>query len=651
VTARPAFVGIDTGGTFTDFVAVGPDGITTHKILSTPHDPADAVLRGLAELLGERPAAVVTYGSTVATNALLERKGAHVALLTTAGFEDVIEIGRQNRPDLYALEPERPLPLVARADRIGVQERLLHDGSVHTPLRPAELRRVVQQLRRRRPQAVAVCLLHAHVDGGHERLLGAALAAAGIPFTLSHQLVGEHREYERTSTTVINAYVAPVMQRHLARLECGVPTRDLRVMQSNGGAIAAELAGREAVRTALSGPAGGVIGAWQAARTLGIPRIITFDMGGTSTDVSLLDGGPGFHTAWEIGGLPIKVPAIDIHTVGAGGGSIARVDAGGALKVGPESAGADPGPACYGRGDAPTVTDANVVTGRLVADAFLGGRMGLDLARATRALADLGQRLGIGPEQAAAGVQRIVTASMERAVRRISVERGHDPRDYALVAFGGAAGQHACDLAAGLGIRHVVVPVNPGLLSAWGCLGADTQRDWVVSVNQAGARMADLRRLAARLLAQARREPGLRAATCTTTADVRYHGQSHEIRLPFGEDLAARFHAGHERLYGYADRDRPVEVVNLRLTAVAPGPRIEATPATGRRLPAAVRQQRVLLAGRWRRATVHERTTLRAGARVCGPALLCEFSATTLVPPGWTATVHASGHVEIRRED
>ena len=651
MAAPPVFVGIDTGGTFTDLVAVGRDGLRTHKILSTPADPADAVLRGLDELLADCNAELVTYGSTVATNALLERKGARVALLTTAGFEDVVEIGRQNRPDLYALEPQRPPPLVASADRIGVHERTLFDGSVLLPLSAAEVQRVLERLRRLRPQAIAVCLLHAYVNGAHERMLGAALRALGVPFTLSHQLVGEHREYERTSTTVVNAYVAPVMQRHLARLEDGMRTRGLRVMQSNGGAIAAELAGREAVRTSLSGPAAGVIGAWHAARELGLARIITFDMGGTSTDVSLLDGGPVLRTAWEIGGLPLKVPAIDIHTVGAGGGSIAHVDAGGALKVGPESAGADPGPACYGRGRAPTVTDANVVTGRLVADTFLGGRMNLDTARAAAALARLGRTLGLDPHLAAAGVQRVVNASMERAIRRISVERGHDPRDYALVAFGGAAGQHACELAAGLGIRRVVVPANPGLLSAWGCLGADTQRDHVVSAHLADPKPAAVRRLAAELRQVARRDFTDKHATFTITADVRYSGQSHELSLPCEGDVRARFHAEHERLFGYADRERSVELVHLRLTETVPGPTFYVPPAAKPAAAARTRRQRLLLSGRWQRATVVERADLGRGSVVEGPALICEFSATTVVPRGWRAAVHASGHLEIRRED
>lgn len=648
----PVHVGIDTGGTFTDLIAVGDDGVRTHKVLSTPDDPARAVLQGVRELLADRVADVITYGTTVATNALLERRGAHVVLLTTAGFEDVLEIGRQNRPALYALEPQRVEPLVGRADRIGVAERLDHNGVALVPLTRRELRRVASLLRRRKPDAVAVCLLHAYVDGGHERWLGELADELGIPCTLSHELVGEHREYERTSTTVINAYVAPVMRAHLGQLRDALPAGELRVMQSNGGAIGADLAAREAVRTALSGPAAGVIGARHAAADLGVERLITFDMGGTSSDVSLLDGGPGFRTDWRIGDLPVKVPAIDIHTVGAGGGSIAYLDPGGALKVGPRSAGADPGPACYGRGTAPTVTDANVIAGRLVVDSFLGGRMPLDRERAATAVAQLGRGTGLSVEAAAAGILRVVNASMERAIRTISVERGHDPREYALVAFGGAAGQHACELAEGLSIRRVIVPTNPGLLSACGCVGADTQRDRVVSVRQVDPPLSRLRRTIAGLRREAAR--GLRDAEISfvEVADIRYVGQSHEVPVAFGDDLVSRFHAEHARLFGYSEPKRSVEIVNLRVTGhVAGASRLrEAASPSPTRSPR-TRTQRVLVAGEWLEAPIHARSDRPPRAGIVGPALICEFSATTFVPPSWRARVRNGGHLEIVRED
>jgi N-methylhydantoinase A/oxoprolinase/acetone carboxylase beta subunit len=662
-------IGIDTGGTFTDFVCFGANGLRVHKRRSTPDDPARAVLAGLAELLeppsggaGRRsrlPSPVsrrITYGSTVATNAVLERKGARVVLLATAGFEDVIEIGRQTRPDLYALEPRKPAPLVGRAARVGVAERLAADGAVLDRLRPAELRRIRTAVRRHRPQSIAVCLLNAYANGEHERALGRALATLGVPLTLSHELIGEYREYERTSTTVMNAYVVPLMRRHLDEVQRGVGRARLRVMQSSGGAISAATAGREAVRTLLSGPAGGAIGALVAARRCGIRRVISFDMGGTSTDVSLLDGAVRHHTEWTIGELPVKVPAIDIHTVGAGGGSIAARDPGGALKVGPESAGAEPGPACYGRGEYPTVTDANLLLGRLVPEAFLGGRMALDVARARRAVAALARAMRLDVEHTAEGIVRVVNAAMERAVRRISLERGHDPRDYTLVAFGGAAAMHACELASGLGIRRMLVPLHPGLLSAWGALVADVQRDVVRTVRLHDPEPRDL---AARLrplaagVRRALRAEGVASAGIRVHAslDVRYRGQSFELNVPMRAGYRQAFHAAHRAAYGYADPQRPLEVVNLRVIATAPSvdathaaAPIPAPAASSGRGGGSARGQphRLRWNGRWLRAQRYDRASLpRRPLR--GPLIITELSATTLVPPGWTARLAPSG--------
>jgi len=534
---------------------------------------------------------------------------------------------------------------------------MLYDGTVQTPLTPAAVDAALRAVRRLRPDAVAVCLLHAYANPAHERRLGAALSELDDVFcSLSHGLIAEYREYERLSTTVINAYVGPVMRRHLVDLERGLRRRGrtaarLRVMQSNGGAISARLAGREAVRTALSGPAAGVRGAWAVAQTLKLARVITFDMGGTSTDVSLIDGAVPLRTEWEIGGLPLKVPAIDIHTVGAGGGSLAAVDVGGVLKVGPQSAGADPGPACYGTGERATVTDANVVLGRLAAHAFLGGRMALDVARATAAVARVAQQLAVSVEAAAEGIVRVVNAGMERAIRRISVERGHDPREYGLVAFGGAAGQHACELAMALGMRRVVVPRHPGLLSAWGAVAADVQRDYARTIRLMCPTPARLRTLFAPLLRAAQtelRREGVTAAQLRTvpTLDVRYAGQSYEINLPFAPRFADAFHAAHQRLYGYADRARPVEVVTIRVSAsgrsVRPTEPAFTPSAAGR-----ARRHRVRWAGRWINAAPAARAGLGAGRVIAGPALLTEFSATTFVPPHWRARVHRSGHLEL----
>jgi N-methylhydantoinase A len=645
-----AIVGVDTGGTFTDLVAYVDGQWRVHKALSTPQRPEAAVLQGVRQLLAPDRRCVVTYGSTVATNALLERRGARVVLLTTAGFEDVLEIGRQNRPELYALEPLRPEPLVPRARRLGVRERILYDGAVLEPLRSGSLRRALRAALRQRPDAVAVCFLHAYANPRHELLVGKALGSHGVFCSLSHRLVAEHREYERFSTAVVNAYVGPVMHRHLRRLGRGLNGARLRVMQSNGGAISAHRAATEAVRTVLSGPSAGVIGAWRVARSLGLSRIITFDMGGTSTDVSLVDGAIRYRSEWAVGGLAVKVPAVDIHTVGAGGGSIARLDAGGALKVGPESAGADPGPACYGRGRLATVTDANLLLGRVPAEAFLGGHMVLHRARARTAIAAVGRRMHLVSEAAAEGIVHVVNASMERAIRSISVERGHDPREYTLVAFGGAAGQHACELSAALGIRRVVVPRLPGLLSAWGAAGADVQRDYVRTVrltNPSPARLRQLFRPLERTARRALRAEGVPAAACkiSRVVDVSYSGQSYEIAIPLSARLAQAFHAAHRRLYGYADRARPIVVVNLRLVGVGRAGRLRHPRFRPETAPRASRAQAVRWHGRSLRAPLVERARLAAGARLHGPAVIAEFSATTFVPPGWTAAVHPGGHL------
>ncbi len=648
MTAAPAIVGIDTGGTFTDLIAFVGGEVRTHKVPSTPDNPARAVLHGLQELLPESMPRIVTYGSTVATNALLERRGARVVVLTTAGFEDLIEIGRQNRPLLYDLEPQPPQTLVPRRWRIGVAERMSFEGRVLTPLTPRALRIALSAVRRLKPDAVAVCFLHSYANPRHERQVGAALGT-GVFCSLSHALIAEYREYERFSTTVANAYVGPVMHQHLTKLEQGLGTRGsagtrLRVMQSNGGAISARLAGREAVRTVLSGPAGGVIGAWAVARALRLQRVITFDMGGTSSDVSLIDGAVAYRSEWVIDGLPLKVPAIDIHTVGAGGGSIAWIDDGSALKVGPQSAGAQPGPACYGTGTVATVTDANVVLGRLVAPAFLGGQMPLHPARARAAVGRVARPLRLTCDRGAEGIVAVVNASMERAIRSISVERGHDPREYTLIAFGGAAGQHACELAATLGIRCVVVPVHPGLLSAWGAAAADVQRDYVRTVLLTDPSSARLRTLCAPLERAAHsdlRAEGLPSVACVIvrSVDVRYRGQSYEITLPLTTRLAATFHARHRKLYGYADPARPIEVVNLRVRATG---RHAAVPV--RRFTAAPRQSpdrhRVRWNGRWVQGAIYARPHLAIGTTIRGPAVITEFSATTFVPPTWRATVH-----------
>ena len=617
------------------------------KVPSTPRDPAAAVRAGLTALVGGAGRPRLHYGSTVATNALLERRGARVVLLTTEGFEDVLEIGRQVRPELYALEPFLPPPLVPRARRHGVRERILADGRTEISLGTRAIRRAIAAVARDRAEAVAICFLHSYAAPQHERRLGRTLAGRGLHVTLSHRLVREYREYERLSTTVVNAFVGPVMARHLRALMDGVPG-GIRVMQSSGGLMEARAAATEAVRTVLSGPAGGVSGAAERARRGGFHRIITLDMGGTSTDVSVVDGIPAYRTDTMLAGLPLRVPSMDIHTVGAGGGSLARIDAGGALKVGPESAGADPGPACFGRGTAATLTDANLVLGRLVETEFLGGDLRVDPAGAARAIAALARRLGRSVEATAAGMVAVANAAMERAVRVITVERGRDPRGFTLVAFGGAGALHAAELATSLGIRRVYVPPQPGLLSAWGVLTAEMVRDFSRTLRLLTPNDRVLAAAFQALDASARRalaREGVRRPLLERTLEVRYAGQGYEVQVPFRRGWMRTFHRLHAQLFGHADRGRALEVVTLRLRARGGGSRLpaEPLPRSGRSAPSTMR--RVRFAQGARLTPVYRRHELQIGRRVRGPAVVCEYSATTLVPPGWWWRVDRVGGV------
>jgi N-methylhydantoinase A len=563
----------------------------------------------------------------------------------------VLEIGRQVRPLLYALEPGRPLPLVPRDLRVGVRERVHADGTTGIRLEPRAIAKAQAAVRRSRAEAVAICFLHSYLRPDHERRLGRALAGEGLHLTLSHRLLREYREYERVATTVVNAYVGPVMTRHLRALEADAPGR-VRVMQSSGGLITARTASAEPVRTILSGPAGGVIGAAERARRAGLRRVVTFDMGGTSADVSLIDGVPAYRSETSIDGLPVRVPAIDIHTVGAGGGSLARLDRGGALRVGPESAGADPGPACYGRGTEPTVTDANLVLGRLVETEFLGGDMRLDTARAERAVGTLARRLGWSLRRTAEGIVEVANVAMERAVRVITVERGHDPGEFTLLAFGGAGGLHAGELAASLGIPRVYVPRQPGLLSAWGMLAAEPIRDYSRTLRMITPSETVLRAGFRTLIAEARRElrrDGTARPTLEPSLDVRYAGQSYEVRVPYRRGWAAAFHRAHARLFGHADGRQAVEVVTLRLRARGGRGALPADRVTrsGRASPIATRP--VVFAGVARQAPVYRRDDLAPGRRIGGPAVVCEYSATTLVPPAWRLVVDRVGGLVLER--
>ena len=658
-------IGVDTGGTFTDFISFDGNRVRVHKVPSTPDAPERAILQGLDEILDGRGVALdITHGSTVATNALLTRGGAKTALVTTAGFEDLIEIGRQNRKELYNLAYRRPPALVPRELRMGVAERLDEKGGELLRLKSSDIKALSRKLKKAGVESVAICLLHSYANPAHEQKVADAVRRSGIHVSMSSQVLPEFREYERMSTTCVNAYVSPMMNRYLKDLESRLGSGRLRVMQSNGGVISSTMAGEEAIRTILSGPAGGVVGAYEVAGRAGFESAIAFDMGGTSTDVSLLHGGVGFTAETEVAGCPIRVPLIDIHTVGAGGGSIARVDPGGALAVGPESAGADPGPICYGKGDQVTVTDANLFLGRLDPEQFLGGRMALDMEPVKAGVERLAKSLRLDARQAAEGVVRVANQHMARAIRLISVERGHDPREFALISFGGAGAMHACSLAEILGIPHVVVPGDPGILSARGMLTADVVKDYArtVLLPLEGLSKKSLASHFSPLLKKGREDlkfEGFARPAFSLFIDMRYLGQSYELTLPYlpetgvdlRESLRAAFDESHDARFGTASPESPVEIVTLRVRGVG---EVERPPA--RRLPKAGKavsralmgRREMVFEGKQVEGSVYMRDKFSRGNRFRGPALVCEFSATTVVPPGWECRVDEWGNLVLK---
>ncbi len=649
-------VAVDTGGTFTDVVALVDGRVSVLKVPSTPDDPARAVLDGVQQAVSG--SFDLVHGSTVGTNTLLERTGARVALVTNRGFEDVIEIGRQNRPQLYAMVGHRHPPLVARDDRHGIRGRLGPDGTEEESLDPDELERLPERLAD--ADTVAVCLLHSYARTGHEEDVARMLGCLEVPLSVSSRLLPEYREYERTATTVVNAYIAPRMSRYLGRLEADAGADRIRIMGSGGGAVPVARARDEPVHTVLSGPAGGVAGALQVAGDAGVRDIITFDMGGTSTDVSLCPGGPLHTREFTIAGLPVAIPVIDIHSVGAGGGSIAHLDAGGALRVGPRSAGAEPGPICYGRGGRQvTVTDAHVWLGRLPTDAFLGGTARLDRDAITGPLRELADRLDRSPDETAAGILAVIDTAMEGALRVISVERGHDPDDFTLVPFGGAAGLHAAELAERLGIPRLLISPDPGVLSALGMLVSPVRKDVSRSVliRQSDADHDRVESIFAELEAgamDAMEREGIAQdqVRINRLADVRYVGQSFELTVP-AHSWAGDFHRAHEDRYGFARPDAQLELVTLRVQAAGPG---RATPPPApppaSRLapdPAPTETRSVRYRGQVISARAIPRPSLPAGAGLEGPAIVHEYSATIWLPPGWRASVLQTGAIMVER--
>ncbi len=696
-------IAIDTGGTFTDCVFVRDGRIEILKVPSTPQNPAQAIANALEEISRRLPEQSIApldlvCGTTVGTNAVLQRRGGRVVLVTTAGFEDVLEIGRQARPKLYDFFGGRPEPLVPRDRRLGLRERIGAEGEIVARPSSREIRALVRRVLKARPDAVAVCFLFSFANPTHERHIAKALRDAGALVTASHEVLPEIREFERTSTTVMNAYLIPVMSGYLAAIEdCAKriaghgstgKRSGVRVMQSNGGIIAARAAASEPVRTILSGPAGGVLGAEYVGSLAGYDKIISFDMGGTSTDVALLEGGARTTNESVVDDLPVSVPMLDIHTVGAGGGSIARIDRGGALRVGPESAGADPGPIAYGKGEQPTVTDAHLVLGRLGGASLLGGEFPLDPARARRFLDRARKKAPAirSVEEFAQGTIDVIEATMERAIRVISVQRGHDPRDYSLVAFGGAGGLHACALAAALEMPRVLIPKIPGGLSALGILRADVVKDFSQTVlaraKTASAALRELqsvfealesqglRQMRAEGLGvvapaslftpsrerpasgeqalghrqQSRADYGAGQIRAVRSLDMRYVGQSSSLKIAASSDFVADFHREHERRYGYADQMREVEIVNVcvRLIGLTAKPSLpRSRPHSRRARPATDSAARVYFHGKWIDSPVYARGRLRAGNRFAGPAIVTDYSSTTVVLRGWQADVDA----------
>src|SRR6516165_4479721 len=673
-------VGVDSGGTFTDICLFEEDEgqLEIWKVPSTPDDPsrgiADAVEQGMRRVAVDAnvpPGACVTYfghGTTVATNALIQHRGITPALLTTQGFRDLLEIGRQKRPDLYDLFADKPLTLVPRNLRLEIPERVRHNGEIETPLDLPAVSEAVKRLRAANAGAVAICFLYSFVRPEHEqeakRIIEEALR--GVFVCASHEIAPEFREFERLSTTVVNAYLGPVMRGYISKLAPRLAalgmTATAHITQSNGGVIGFETAAAMPVRTVLSGPSTGVVGAQAVAKAAGFENLITFDMGGTSTDVALLKNGePRLASEATVHGYPVKAPMLDIHTVGAGGGSIAFVDSGGLLKVGPRSAGADPGPVCYGRGNTePTVTDANIVLQTLNPSYLLGGRMAVRGELAKEAIGRLADKLGLSPIETAQGIISVVTANMARAIRVISVQRGHDPRDYTLVAFGGAGPLHAVRLAAELDIRRVLVPRNPGILCAMGLLMTDLRADFGVTrlirlssavIGEIEATFSELRKRCEAWFAERGIEASARRVTLSV--DMRYAGQNYELAVPLPagliteatvEGLAAGFAAAHQQLYGFVAEDEPIQLVTFRAEAIGIVPKADIRPTAEASLDpgaAEVGQRHVWLHERaaFVSCPIYDREKLVAGNRVEGPAIVEQMDATTLIVPGATATV------------
>lgn len=654
-------LGIDTGGTFTDFVLYDGKNYKVHKISSTPDDPSTAICDGVGHF-NEVSLRYLTliHGTTVATNTLLERKGAKVLLLTTKGFEDVIEIGRQNRGKLYDLFWTRKPALVPRQDRIGISERVNSKGMILKELDGDEVRTLMQSSNFQKFEAVAVCFINSYTNPVHEIKVQNILSSLNIPVSISYEIIPEFREYERTSTTVANSYLIPKVRGYMNSLNGKLKGVSIYVMQSNGGVITPEQAANEPVKVIASGPAGGVVGAYKIASQIGIDKVITYDMGGTSTDLSLCDGELKFTTEAVVDDIPIKTPMMDILTIGSGGGSIAYTDSGGVLKVGPESAGADPGPACYGKGKYPTVTDANLMLGRMQAENFLGGRMKIDPNLSENSIKILNKSFGINPLKLAEMIIKIVNSNMERAIKVISVEKGYDTREFSLISFGGAGGLHACELARNIGLKRVIFPVNPGVLSALGMLFADSFKDYSKGffLNCKNTDFAilefqygELEQKAVRDIQSVKQNISYSKENLEflRLMDVRYKRQSHELTIPYSCDFVNDFHKKHLRRYGFSNIDNVVEIVALRVRAIIGNSAFELPELKTKESEIKGTNSLVYIDGEWINIVRYDRCRFYNGFVFKGPSIINEDTSTLFIPEGFRCVVDRFGNIVSER--
>lgn len=634
-------VAIDTGGTFTDLVYLESGFLKSKKVFSTPKDPSEAVLKAFSQVSDK--AKILIHGSTVGTNAFLERKGAKIAFITTSGFEDILFIGRQARPKLYDFFVEKPRPFVLEKNCFGLNERIDARGKVIKPLEPHEIEKVLKKLRKNPVESIAVCFINSYLNPSHEKKLKKELSFLEILVSLSSEILPEFREFERASTTAINAYLSPVMSKYLGKLRDKLSEVNLYIQQSNGGWMTIEEAGRFASHTILSGPAGGVNGAYILAKNFGKSKIITFDMGGTSTDVCLIDERIPFTKEYNLDGFPLSIPVIDIHTVGAGGGSIAYVDEGGALKVGPESAGADPGPACYGKSLFPTVTDANLVLGRLLPDVFLGGKFKLQKERSLKALSSIAKKLNLSLEETALGIVRVANIVMSRAFRRVSLERGYDPQDFTLICFGGAGGLHVCSLSRELEIKEIIIPKLAGSFSAFGLLFSPPLKDFSQTVwikakekEKLTEHIKNFKKSAFSYVKKLGLEPD--NFTCEIFLDMRYKGQGFELTIPYSEDYIDVFEKEHEKQFGYIAHQFPVEIVTLRV-------RLKGSPVENNwkieksKNFCPLFQTRVFTEKGWIEVPVIDWNSLNIGETLKGPALIVEEFTTVWVEENFQVKV------------